>query len=284
MLQNLAMVTGVTPLLRWLQRFRFDPQQLAADPDALPESLSATPSTSLVLGAGEITVPDAALLIAELATELRLMDASAPLGSAVEQEREKEMLFNLIQTCVLMKLLGAGTDSGRLRLSELGALLEDAWLLVVPVNGVRVSQLLAQLRFCLLQQVSNITNSPHYSTWFNHSSPCTATSLYHRPRGRPVTPASCWTTPSAPPPSPPQLAQARTISAAAAWPSWWSASSARAPASAHWGPIRLCARSWHRRWCALLHGTTPLMRSPSATCAAVCAHCARSVCCRSACR
>ena len=68
-------------------------------------------------------------------------------------EREQEMLYQVIQTCVLMKLLGAGSDSGRLKISELSALLEDAWVLAVPVNGVRVSQMLAQLRFCLLQQV-----------------------------------------------------------------------------------------------------------------------------------
>lgn len=103
---------------------------------------------------GEIAVQDAALLIAELSAELRLMDVTAPAGSAgSEAEREKAMLFNLIQTCVLMKLLGAGTESGRLKIAELSALLEDAWVLAVPVNGVRVSEMLAQLRFCLLQQV-----------------------------------------------------------------------------------------------------------------------------------
>jgi hypothetical protein len=103
--------------------------------------------------AGEIAVQDAALLVAELAAELRLMDVTAPAGAKSEEEREKEMLFNLIQTCVLIKLLGAGSDSGRLKIGELSALLEDAWMLAVPINGVRVSQLLAQLRFSLLQQV-----------------------------------------------------------------------------------------------------------------------------------
>lgn len=97
---------------------------------------------------------DAALLIAELATELRLMDVTAPDGGKSVQEREKQMLFSLIQTCVLMKLLGACTDSGRLKIAELSALLEDAWVRTVPINGVRVSLLLAQLRYCLLQQVN----------------------------------------------------------------------------------------------------------------------------------
>lgn len=98
---------------------------------------------------------NASLLLAELAAELRLMDvtASATQPAKSEKEREEEMLFNLIQTCVLMKLLGAATDSGRLKIAELSALLEDAWVLTVPINGVRVSQMLSQLRFCLLQQV-----------------------------------------------------------------------------------------------------------------------------------
>jgi hypothetical protein len=107
---------------------------------------------------GELKVEDAALLIAELASDLRLMDTSFSggarhKGAQSEAEREKEMLFNLIQTCGLIKLLGAGNDSGRMRISEFSALLEDAWMLSVPHNGVHVSQLLAQLRFSLLQQV-----------------------------------------------------------------------------------------------------------------------------------
>jgi hypothetical protein len=204
LLQNMAMVTGVPPLIRWLQRFRFDPQQPGADMDSLPSHSAASTTASLVLGAGtcfrqavrstkslcsirssvrtqsdclcrstlwsvhresvtvralnvvvlgEIAVADAAVLIAELATELRLMDVTAPEAGKSEQDREKQMLFNLIQTCVLMKLLGAATDSGRLKIAELNGMLEDAWLLAVPVNGVRVSQMLAQLRYCLLQQV-----------------------------------------------------------------------------------------------------------------------------------
>ena len=103
------------------------------------------------------------MLLAELASELHLQDTSSSNSAnsagvrnkvaKTEEEREKEMLFNLIQTCVLLKLLGAGTDSGRLRISELGALLEDAWVLSVPNNGIRVSSVLSQLRFSLLQQV-----------------------------------------------------------------------------------------------------------------------------------
>lgn len=107
---------------------------------------------------------DCALLIAELSAELRIMDTSAPAAATgtsgsqktapkSEQEREKEMLFNLIQSCVLMKLLGAATDSGRLKISEIQALLEDAWIRAVPNNGARVSLMFAQLRFSLLQQV-----------------------------------------------------------------------------------------------------------------------------------
>ena len=98
------------------------------------------------------------MLIAELTAELHLLDtSSAPPNQAQKSaaEAEKEMMYNLIQTCVLLKLLGAASDSGRLRLSELSALLEDAWVLAVPINGVKVSLLLAQLRFSLLQHVSN---------------------------------------------------------------------------------------------------------------------------------
>lgn len=54
LLQNLAMVTGVPPLVRWLQRFRFDPQQPGADLESLPGKTSASPSASLVLGAGTL--------------------------------------------------------------------------------------------------------------------------------------------------------------------------------------------------------------------------------------
>jgi len=116
-------------------------------------------SFSHFLFSGEISVQDCALLIAELTAELHLLDtSSAPLGQPhapkSAAEAEKEMMYNLIQTCVLLKLLGAASDSGRLRLSELSALLEDAWVLAVPINGVKVSLLLAQLRFSLLQHVS----------------------------------------------------------------------------------------------------------------------------------
>jgi hypothetical protein len=52
LLQNMAMVTGVPPLIRWLQRFRFDPQQPGADMDSLPSHSAASTTASLVLGAG----------------------------------------------------------------------------------------------------------------------------------------------------------------------------------------------------------------------------------------
>jgi hypothetical protein len=126
-------------------------------------------------------VQNAALLIAELAAELRLMDVTAPAGAKSEEEREKEMLFNLIQTCVLMKLLGAGSESGRLKIGELSALLEDAWVLAVPINGVRVSQLLAQLRFSLLQQVPISSMSQHL-----RSAPCPRAVLHAYGNLKPV--------------------------------------------------------------------------------------------------
>ena len=225
------MVTGVTPLVRWLQSFRVaadDAVLPVSDPDGVLNaaqqrrsaqhaaavagavgrgggaptasavgvriglgSVSASPSTSLSssAGPGELHVQAAALLIAELATELKVMDTSsssangpargsaaakpqlgdqfaadpkhAPIvagaaggGGGVSEAQEREMVYNLIQTCVLLRLLGAGTDSGRLRLNDLGGLLEDAWMLSVPMNGVRVSSSLAQFRFKLLQQVS----------------------------------------------------------------------------------------------------------------------------------
>jgi hypothetical protein len=54
LLQNMAMVTGVAPLVRWLQRFRYDAQQAAAEEDNnQPGSARAGPNTSLVLGVGE---------------------------------------------------------------------------------------------------------------------------------------------------------------------------------------------------------------------------------------
>lgn len=51
----MAMVTGVMPLVKWLQRFRYDPQQAQMnDPDYVPPAAGkASPSTSLVLGVGE---------------------------------------------------------------------------------------------------------------------------------------------------------------------------------------------------------------------------------------
>lgn len=55
LLQNLAMVTGVPPLVRWLQRFRFDPQQPGADAEADAGGVAPSTSTSLVLGAGTLT-------------------------------------------------------------------------------------------------------------------------------------------------------------------------------------------------------------------------------------
>jgi hypothetical protein len=53
LLQNMAMVTGVAPLIHWLQRFRYDAQQAAAEEENPPGSARAGPNTSLVLGAGK---------------------------------------------------------------------------------------------------------------------------------------------------------------------------------------------------------------------------------------
>lgn len=49
----MAMITGVPPLVRWLQRFRFDPQQPGVT-DSISGQVSASASASLVLGSGVI--------------------------------------------------------------------------------------------------------------------------------------------------------------------------------------------------------------------------------------
>ena len=66
------------------------------------------PSFSSPITAGEIAVQDCALLIAELTAELQLIDTSTSSANKQQSdsEREKEMMYNLIQTCVLLKLLG----------------------------------------------------------------------------------------------------------------------------------------------------------------------------------
>ena len=48
-------------------------------------------------------------MIAELTAELQLIDTSTSSANKQQSdsEREKEMMYNLIQTCVLLKLLGA---------------------------------------------------------------------------------------------------------------------------------------------------------------------------------
>jgi hypothetical protein len=62
LLQNMAMVTGVAPLVRWLQRFRYDAQQAAAEEENAPGSARAGPNTSLVLGVGECSAVDSKAL------------------------------------------------------------------------------------------------------------------------------------------------------------------------------------------------------------------------------
>ena len=57
----MAMVTGVSPLIHWLQRFRYDPQQAKLnDPDYVPPAsgtaVGVSPSTSLILTVGECYV------------------------------------------------------------------------------------------------------------------------------------------------------------------------------------------------------------------------------------
>ena len=163
LLQSMVMVTGVSPLVQWLQLFRclpHDEQEDVKKKGGSSSIIEQSPSASLVLGPGEVTVQDAALLIAELASELQLMDTSAGKRTTNEDEREREMMFNLIQTCILFKLLGAGTDSGLLLISELTGLLEDAWILAVPMNGVRISNMLAKLRFSVLQQATRKASRP----------------------------------------------------------------------------------------------------------------------------
>ncbi len=65
-------------------------------------------SISFFIIKGEIAVQDCALLIAELTAELQLIDTSTSSANKQQSdsEREKEMMYNLIQTCVLLKLLG----------------------------------------------------------------------------------------------------------------------------------------------------------------------------------
>jgi len=57
LLQSMAMVTGVSPLIHWLQGFRYDPQQAKLnDPDYVPPvsgAVGVSPSTSLVMTVGE---------------------------------------------------------------------------------------------------------------------------------------------------------------------------------------------------------------------------------------
>lgn len=70
-----------------------------------------------------------------------------------EGESLKQLTYNIIQMCLFLKLLASSTDNNRVKLSELYLFFEDAWLLTIPHNGIRVSLQLAVLRYCVLQQV-----------------------------------------------------------------------------------------------------------------------------------
>jgi hypothetical protein len=135
----------VKPLFVWLQRF------------AVPKSSeeSAT-QQSVSSGLGEIEVEAAALLLAELASELGLLSSAAEQAATRPSSTagvSSDAIHSVIQMCILLRLLGRGTESGCVKVAEVASLLEDAWLLTVPTDGIRVSSKLAACRYRLLLHV-----------------------------------------------------------------------------------------------------------------------------------
>jgi len=146
-LQGIVLICGLNPITHWLLKFRV--------------SVTAASSSSSSSSQGELEVESAALLLAELATELGLLSpnisSQVPSNDEATERSRQAMLHNVIQMCILLRLLGSGTDSGNLKISELASLLEDSWLLAIPSDGVRVSNQLANCRYRLLLQVSELT-------------------------------------------------------------------------------------------------------------------------------
>lgn len=97
-------------------------------------------------------VESGAILLSSLASEFGLM------GSKEGVQSEKAV-FAVIQTCMLLRLLGSGNESGNLKISEVTSIIEDVWLQDVRNQGnssagVKLMWQLAQMRANVLQQAT----------------------------------------------------------------------------------------------------------------------------------
>jgi len=137
----------VVPLVQWLSQFRQPASLMASITSGV---MHAVNSSASVGAAGEITVESAAVLLSGVVTELSPGGGAAAKGSAASEE----MVYNLVQLCMLLRLLGSGNESGLVKIAEVASLLEDTWLLSMSdaSSGRSVVQVLAQLRYAVLQQ------------------------------------------------------------------------------------------------------------------------------------
>lgn len=159
---SICLLVGIIPFINWLQQFG---ENLTRQSYQSQSSFSSISSDHC-----ELEVSDVATLIAELSQELGIIGVSDQnakfdkflfvneLGETLSpgkvlsteakeaiDEKRKEGLLNLIHTCILLRLLGGGTESGKLKISDLRSLIEDVWFRTLP-KGSNIINTLSVIR------------------------------------------------------------------------------------------------------------------------------------------
>lgn len=158
LLRDLVVVCGVLPLRAWLEQYKVTSLDTSDDlpPGAVGAAVGAgggnggPTSSSASFTSVELEVKDAVILLGELACQMGLLKSK---GAGDGQDTFEP--YPLIQLCLLLRLCAGAWDggSGRMKLVELVALLEDAWLSSRRDDGIKMSLINARARCGLLLQV-----------------------------------------------------------------------------------------------------------------------------------
>ena len=124
------MVCGVHLIGQFLQRFARDS---SSSPDARSTSNPAlTPnsnsSSTMIIIMGEVEVETAAMVLAQLSTELGVLSLLFSSDRPEGDYADMTLTESVTQLCIWLRLLGSGSSSGLVSVAEVISLLEDRWM------------------------------------------------------------------------------------------------------------------------------------------------------------
>lgn len=161
LLSGIAIVCGPESIVHLLEKvaLSIDTQQSVVD-EPNRQSTSSSQSMDRVKSI-EMDVEHAATALVELGQSLDLLEsgrlgsaATASVGQVSANERRVAIAsIQVLQLTALLKLLGSASNSGRVKVADVGSLIEDLWVMEVPDYGKLLSWVLAQLRVFIVQQV-----------------------------------------------------------------------------------------------------------------------------------